>query len=50
MIIYFSATGNCKYISKIIANKTNDTISSMIDLIENNQYTIPLEKNEQLCL
>ena len=38
MIIYFSATGNCKYVAKRIAEATSDTILSMLDCAEKNQY------------
>ncbi len=32
MIIYFSATGNCKHIAKVIASKTSDSALSMTEL------------------
>ena len=40
MIVYFSATGNCKYVAKRIAEETGDTVVSMLDCVENNQKEI----------
>lgn len=40
MIIYFSATGNCKYVAKRIAKATGDTVLSMLDCVEKNQKEI----------
>lgn len=45
MIIYFSATGNCQYVSKQIAKEINDTAHSMIDYEIDD---ICLDKNESL--
>lgn len=48
MIIYFSATGNCKYVAIAISEKTNDKIQSMIQLNNSKEYTIQLEEKEDL--
>ena len=48
LIIYFSATGNCKYVSTRISEKTNDEIKSIIKLNKNKDYTIELDDNEDL--
>lgn len=40
MIIYFSATGNCKYVAKRIAEATGDTVLSMLDCTEKKQTEI----------
>ena len=44
MIIYYSATGNCKYVAKKIADKTRDIAVSMIG----HDYSIYLKKGESL--
>lgn len=46
MILYFSATGNCKYVAKKIAKATNDIAYSMEDLIKINKYDLKLRKGE----
>ena len=46
MIIYYSATGNCKYVAKKIADKTRDIAVSMIG----HDYSIYLKKGESLGL
>ena len=38
MILYFSATGNGKYISEQIAEKTNETCMSIVDCIREDKY------------
>lgn len=38
MILYFSATGNGKYISERIAEKTNETCMSIVDCIRKDKY------------
>lgn len=38
MILYFSATGNGKYISEQIAEKTNETCMSIVDCIHEDKY------------
>ncbi|WP_158211969.1 EFR1 family ferrodoxin [Methanobrevibacter sp. 87.7] len=45
MIFYFSATGNSKYVSKSIADTTNDKI---IDIINIENYKFNLEDNESI--
>ena len=44
MILYFSATGNCKYVAKTIADATNDRIMSFTDI----QEEIVLTEEENL--
>lgn len=46
MIIYFSATGNSKYVAKKIAQATNDNIMSMIECENNEKYEFKLDKGE----
>lgn len=48
MIIYFSATGNCKYVAGRISEKTNDNMKSMIQLNKNRDYSIELDDDESL--
>ena len=45
MIIYFSATGNCRHTAELLAQKTEDTAVSILELI-NNGETADL-KNEK---
>ena len=44
MILYFSATGNGKYISEQIANATNEKCMSIVDCICKNKYYFSNEK------
>ena len=44
MIIYYSATGNCKYVANRIASKTRDIAKSMIGYND----SVYLEKDESL--
>ncbi len=44
MIVYFSATGNSKYIAEVIANRTNDKAISILDI----NGKITLNDNEDL--
>lgn len=46
MIIYFSATGNCKYVAQSMANK-NETVISISEAI-NNKTEIDLSKEQAL--
>ena len=39
MILYFSATGNCKYVATRISQSTGQEILSIVDCINENQYT-----------
>ena len=48
MIIYFSATGNCKYVATRIKEKTDENIKSIIQLNKNEEYTIRLKEDETL--
>lgn len=38
MILYFSATGNCKYVATKIASSMGDEIVSIVDCIKENKY------------
>lgn len=44
MILYFSATGNNKYIAEEIAAKTGEVPVSIVDCIRNNRYEFQDEK------
>lgn len=48
MIIYFTSTGNCEYVSKRIAERTHDYTVSMIESNKNKQFEFHLEKQEPL--
>ena len=41
MILYFSATGNCKYVSSRIASATGQEAVSIVYCIRRSQYTNP---------
>ena len=42
MILYFSATGNGKYIAERIANEFDDQYKSIVDCIEEHEYYLVL--------
>lgn len=46
MIFYFSGTGNSYYVAKSLAAKLGDTIMSIAEAVENENYTYQLGKNE----
>ena len=46
MILFFSATGNDKYVAERIAKENNDKLISLKKLIKNNDYEIIIEENE----
>ncbi len=48
MIIYFSATGNNKYLAQKIAEKTGENILSIIECTKENNYEISIAENESL--
>lgn len=48
MIIYFSATGNNKYLAQKIADNTGDDIISIIRCIKENIFEINIPENESL--
>lgn len=48
MILYFSGTGNSLYIAKKIAEKLNDHIISIADLVCAEQYELPVEQDETI--
>ena len=39
MILYFSATGNCKYVATRIVQSEEQEMLSIVDCVQNNQYT-----------
>lgn len=39
MILYFSATGNCKYVASRIANATGEEIVSIVDCIREDRHS-----------
>ena len=39
MILYFSATGNCKYVSSRIASATGQEAVSIVDCIRQGEYS-----------
>ena len=44
MILYFSATGNGKYISEQIAERANETCMSIVDCIREDKYSFSDEE------
>lgn len=48
MIFYFTGTGNSAYIAEEIAKKTNDKVVSISKLVNENNYDINLEKDENI--
>lgn len=48
MIFYFSSTGNCKYVSERIAEKTDDTIRSISDYYDQKEIIYALKNGENL--
>ncbi len=48
MILYFSATGNCKYVATKIANAMHDRIISITECVTNENFTLQLSEGEQL--
>lgn len=48
MILYFSATGNCKYVATRIAAATEDQIISIADCARDDHYAFSLKKGERL--
>lgn len=48
MILYFSATGNGKYISEQIAEKTNETYMSIVDCIREDKYVFLMKQYLEL--
>lgn len=48
MIIYYSATGNSKYVAERIAEKTNEKMISMIEAYKKKNYEFSIEKEESL--
>ena len=48
MILYFSGTGNSKYVASRIGDATSDKIFSVEDCIRVNNYKFDLDENENL--
>ena len=39
MILYFSATGNCKYVAARLIQSEKQELLSIVDCVRNDQYT-----------
>lgn len=48
MILYFSATGNCKYVATRISEKTGELIFAIDDCIKADNYDFELRENESI--
>ena len=48
MIFYFSATGNCKYVATRIANRTNDRMISITDVMKKDIHSFDIKPNENI--
>jgi flavodoxin/NAD-dependent dihydropyrimidine dehydrogenase PreA subunit len=48
MILYFSATGNSKYVAERIAKETNDKIVSITDCIDKNEFYFDVNSSEPI--
>ena len=48
MILYFSATGNCKYVSSRIASATGQEAVSIVDCIQQGDTVIVLTSQKGL--
>lgn len=48
MVLYFSGTGNSRYIAEKIAEGTNDRIISIAECINKNEYTLTLKEHEKI--
>lgn len=48
MIIYFSATGNSKYVAERIAKELNDTTISMVDCIHKGIFDFKISESEKV--
>lgn len=46
MILYFSATGNSKYVAERIAKVTNEECVSILDVIKDDKYYLSIKANE----
>ncbi len=48
MIVYFSATGNCKYVATRLAEATNDSTVSIRECLENGDFEFVLKRDENI--
>lgn len=48
MIFYFSATGNCRMVAKIIANNTHEETISITDCMKQNRFDFSINKGENI--
>lgn len=48
MILYFSATGNSKYVAQRVAKATNDEAISILDFINKDEYSLFIKENENV--
>ncbi|MDO5517634.1 MAG: EFR1 family ferrodoxin [Clostridium sp.] len=48
MILYFSATGNSKYVAERIAKATNDVCMSILDVMKDDESALSIKENENV--
>ncbi len=48
MIFYFSATGNSKHLTKVIAEKSGEAFTDITECVRNKRYVFSLQKGERL--
>lgn len=48
MILFFSATGNSKYVAERIAKATNDECKFILDVMKENKYVLSIKENESV--
>jgi len=48
MLLYFSATGNSKYVASRIAEETNEGIVSIVECCNSNKFVFSLQEDEAL--
>ncbi|CAI3547647.1 EFR1 family ferrodoxin [Clostridium neonatale] len=48
MIVYFSATGNSKYVAERIAKATNDECISILDVMKDEKCSLSIKENENV--
>ena len=48
MIIYFSATGNCKYVAQRISEEIGDRLISISDRMKSSDFELNLDENESI--
>ena len=48
MILYFSATGNSKYVAERIAKATNDECIFILDIMKDEKCFLSIKENENV--